>query len=163
LKRGRDAALTPSSGPSASSHQRSSSTPRSSGTSTRACTRSLSTLSTGQTWTCARACLATSSCREVARSAQVSPRFPLQDGLQLTRAGFGDRLLSEVKKLALKDVKLKIYAPPERKVSSICQSGSCGSGRAADGTVLDLDWGQYPRGSEHVQEGELADRPLSTS
>ena len=31
--------------------------------------------------------------------------------------GFGDRLLSEVKKLALKDVKLKIYAPPERKVS----------------------------------------------
>jgi centractin len=33
--------------------------------------------------------------------------------------GFGDRLLNEVKKLALKDVKLKIYAPPERKVSSI--------------------------------------------
>jgi centractin len=31
--------------------------------------------------------------------------------------GFGDRLLNEVKKLALKDVKLKIYAPPERKVS----------------------------------------------
>jgi len=33
--------------------------------------------------------------------------------------GFGDRLLNEVKKLALKDVKLKIYAPPERKVSEI--------------------------------------------
>jgi centractin len=33
--------------------------------------------------------------------------------------GFGDRLLNEVKKLALKDVKLKIYAPPERKVSQI--------------------------------------------
>jgi centractin len=33
--------------------------------------------------------------------------------------GFGDRLLSEVKKLALKDVKLKIYAPPERKVGSL--------------------------------------------
>jgi centractin len=33
--------------------------------------------------------------------------------------GFGDRLLNEVKKLALKDVKLKIYAPPERKVSLI--------------------------------------------
>ena len=32
--------------------------------------------------------------------------------------GFGDRLLNEVKKLALKDVKLKIYAPPERKVIS---------------------------------------------
>ena len=33
-------------------------------------------------------------------------------------AGFGDRLLHEVKKLALKDVKLKIYAPPERKYST---------------------------------------------
>ncbi|OCF60422.1 actin-2 [Kwoniella dejecticola CBS 10117] len=32
--------------------------------------------------------------------------------------GFGDRLLNEVKKLALKDVKLKIYAPPERKYST---------------------------------------------
>lgn len=33
-------------------------------------------------------------------------------------AGFGDRLLNEVKKLALKDVKIKIYAPPERKYST---------------------------------------------
>jgi len=32
--------------------------------------------------------------------------------------GFGDRLLSEIKKLALKDVKIKIYAPPERKYST---------------------------------------------
>jgi centractin len=32
--------------------------------------------------------------------------------------GFGDRLLHEVKKLALKDIKLKIYAPPERKYST---------------------------------------------
>jgi centractin len=32
--------------------------------------------------------------------------------------GFGDRLLNEVKKLALKDVKIKIYAPPERKYST---------------------------------------------
>ncbi|WWC89472.1 actin-2 [Kwoniella dendrophila CBS 6074] len=32
--------------------------------------------------------------------------------------GFGDRLLAEVKKLALTDVKLKIYAPPERKYST---------------------------------------------
>ncbi|KAL0071977.1 Centractin [Marasmius tenuissimus] len=31
---------------------------------------------------------------------------------------FGDRLLNEVKKLALKDVKIKIYAPPERKYST---------------------------------------------
>lgn len=34
------------------------------------------------------------------------------------RVGFGDRLLNEVKKLALKDVKIKIYAPPERKYST---------------------------------------------
>lgn len=33
-------------------------------------------------------------------------------------AGFGDRLLGEVKKLALKDIKIKIYAPPERKYST---------------------------------------------
>lgn len=32
--------------------------------------------------------------------------------------GFGDRLLNEVKKLALKDVKIRIYAPPERKYST---------------------------------------------
>ena len=33
-------------------------------------------------------------------------------------SGFGDRLLNEVKKLALKDIKIKIYAPPERKYST---------------------------------------------
>jgi centractin len=38
--------------------------------------------------------------------------------LKSSRAGFGDRLLNEVKKLALKDVKIKIYAPPERKYST---------------------------------------------
>lgn len=32
--------------------------------------------------------------------------------------GFGDRLLNEVKKLAIKDMKIKIYAPPERKYST---------------------------------------------
>lgn len=36
----------------------------------------------------------------------------------LSIVGFGDRLLNEVKKLALKDVKIKIYAPPERKYST---------------------------------------------
>lgn len=36
----------------------------------------------------------------------------------LSVVGFGDRLLNEVKKLALKDVKIKIYAPPERKYST---------------------------------------------
>ena len=32
--------------------------------------------------------------------------------------GYGARLLNEVKKLALKDIKIKIYAPPERKYST---------------------------------------------
>lgn len=32
--------------------------------------------------------------------------------------GFGDRLLNEVKNLALNNVKIKIYAPPERKYST---------------------------------------------
>ncbi|KAG7575323.1 hypothetical protein FFLO_00487 [Filobasidium floriforme] len=41
----------------------------------------------------------------------------LSGGSTLCR-GFGDRLLNEVKKIALKDVKLKIYAPPERKYST---------------------------------------------
>lgn len=38
--------------------------------------------------------------------------------LLIESLGFGDRLLNEVKKLALKDVKIKIYAPPERKYST---------------------------------------------
>ncbi|KAI9096516.1 actin-related protein [Phlyctochytrium arcticum] len=41
----------------------------------------------------------------------------LSGGTTLCR-GFGDRLLSEVKRLALKDIKIKIYAPPERKYST---------------------------------------------
>jgi len=41
----------------------------------------------------------------------------LSGGSTLCR-GFGDRLLNEVKKLTLKDVKIKIYAPPERKYST---------------------------------------------
>lgn len=32
--------------------------------------------------------------------------------------GFGDRLLAETRKLAPKDVKIKIFAPPERKYST---------------------------------------------
>jgi centractin len=32
--------------------------------------------------------------------------------------GFGDRLLNEIKKLALKDIKIKISAPQERKYST---------------------------------------------
>ncbi|KAJ3294635.1 Actin-2 [Borealophlyctis nickersoniae] len=41
----------------------------------------------------------------------------LSGGSTLTK-GFGDRLLNEVKKLALKDIKIKISAPPERKYST---------------------------------------------
>nr|KAJ3416409.1 Actin-2 [Polyrhizophydium stewartii] len=41
----------------------------------------------------------------------------LSGGTTLTK-GFGDRLLFETKKLALKDVKIKIFAPPERKYST---------------------------------------------
>jgi centractin len=32
--------------------------------------------------------------------------------------GFGDRLLDEVKKIAVKDMRIKIFAPPERKYST---------------------------------------------
>ena len=32
--------------------------------------------------------------------------------------GFGGRLLNEIRRLAIKDVKIKIYAPPERKYST---------------------------------------------
>ena len=63
--------------------------------------------------------------------------------------GFGDRLLSEVKKLALKDVKLKIYAPPERKVSSSRRV----RGSRADVLVFDLDWRKYLGGIEYFQKG----------
>lgn len=41
----------------------------------------------------------------------------LSGGTTLTK-GFGDRLLNEIKKLALKEIKIKIYAPPERKYST---------------------------------------------
>lgn len=74
-------------------------------------------------------------------------------GLELIGLGFGDRLLSEVKKLALKDVKLKIYAPPERKVSAsrIDHHGAS----LADWTVLHMDWWKYLGWSEHFQESQL--------
>lgn len=41
----------------------------------------------------------------------------LSGGSTLTK-GFGDRLLNEVKKLAVKDMRIKIFAPPERKYST---------------------------------------------
>lgn len=41
----------------------------------------------------------------------------LSGGSTLTK-GFGDRLLQEVQKLAVKDMRIKIFAPPERKYST---------------------------------------------
>ena len=41
----------------------------------------------------------------------------LSGGATLTR-GFGDRLLLEVQRLAVKDMRIKIWAPPERKYST---------------------------------------------
>ena len=41
----------------------------------------------------------------------------LSGGSTLTK-GFGDRLLNEVKLGAVKDMRIKIYAPPERKYST---------------------------------------------
>lgn len=67
--------------------------------------------------------------------------------------GFGDRALSEVKRLApQKDVKLKIYAPPERKVRLMDDSRRLPYSSQLF-AVLDVDWRQYSGGSEHIQEG----------
>jgi centractin len=41
----------------------------------------------------------------------------LSGGSTLTK-GFGDRLLTELQKLAVKDMRIKIFAPPERKYST---------------------------------------------
>ncbi|KAF2429391.1 Actin/actin-like protein [Tothia fuscella] len=41
----------------------------------------------------------------------------LSGGSTLTR-GFGDRLLNEVQRLAVKDMRIKIFAPPERKYTT---------------------------------------------
>ncbi|KAK5075067.1 centractin- actin- protein of the dynactin complex [Lithohypha guttulata] len=41
----------------------------------------------------------------------------LSGGTTLTK-GFGDRLLHEIQRLAVKDMKIKIFAPPERKYST---------------------------------------------
>jgi centractin len=41
----------------------------------------------------------------------------LSGGATLTK-GFGDRLLLELQRLAVKDMRIKIFAPPERKYST---------------------------------------------
>ncbi|KAK9474982.1 actin-related protein [Dipodascopsis tothii] len=48
---------------------------------------------------------------------QLYSNIVLSGGNTLTR-GFGDRLLGEMRRLAPRDTKLKIYAPPERKYST---------------------------------------------
>jgi len=63
--------------------------------------------------------------------------------------GFGDRLLSEVKKLALKDVKLKIYAPPERKVGY----APTNERTVTNEVVFNLDRWKYLSGIEYFQKG----------
>lgn len=41
----------------------------------------------------------------------------LSGGATLTK-GFGDRLLYEVQRMAVKEMRIKIFAPPERKYST---------------------------------------------
>ena len=41
----------------------------------------------------------------------------LSGGTTLTK-GFGDRLLHEIRKIAVKDMRIKIFAPPERKYTT---------------------------------------------
>jgi len=41
----------------------------------------------------------------------------LSGGTTLTK-GFGDRLLNEIQRVAVKDMRIKIFAPPERKYST---------------------------------------------
>lgn len=41
----------------------------------------------------------------------------LSGGSTLTK-GFGDRLLHEIQRLAVKEMRIKIFAPPERKYST---------------------------------------------
>lgn len=77
------------------------------------------TQSTVSTSISGRAFFPTSSSAVEAHSVEVISLKPSRSDLITTfPPGFGDRLLNEVKKLALKDVKIKIYAPPERKYST---------------------------------------------
>lgn len=74
---------------------------------------------------CNGTCIPCGGCgesREISKSRSLSVRDHTKAYFVLayryTYTGFGDRLLSEVKKLAVKDIKIKIYAPPERKYST---------------------------------------------
>ena len=67
-----------------------------------ASTKSSSTPSTAQTWNCDKPSSATSC----SHAAGHSPK------------DLGSRLLHEVQRLAVKDMRIKIFAPPERKYST---------------------------------------------
>lgn len=93
------------------------------------CTRSSWIQSTGQISICGRVCSATSYSAEAERWSRVSLLFVgsrrhrldyVLIGLIRRRppTGFGDRLLHETKKLALRETKIRISAPPERKYST---------------------------------------------
>ncbi|KAF8430286.1 actin family [Tirmania nivea] len=68
----------------------------------------------------------------------------LSGGSTLTK-GFGDRFLTEVKRLAVKDMKIKIFAPPERKYSTwIGGSILAGLGTFRKMWVSIDDWHENP-------------------
>ena len=84
-----------------------------------------------------------------------------------TITGFGDRLLNEVKKIALKDIKIKIYAPPERKVSEPSRPPYLSRTSQPTHltfllpfTVLDLDRRIDLGQSRNIQEGPSSSFPL---
>ncbi|KAF8454227.1 actin family [Terfezia claveryi] len=75
---------------------------------------------------------------------QLFANIVLSGGSTLTK-GFGDRLLTEVKRLAVKDMKIKIFAPPERKYSTwIGGSILAGLGTFRKMWVSIDDWHENP-------------------
>lgn len=66
----------------------------------------------------------------------------LSGGSTLTR-GFGDRLLHEVQRLAVRDMRIKIFAPPERKYTT-WTGGSILAGLSTFKKVSLLDLPQIP-------------------
>ncbi|KAF4705731.1 Alpha-centractin, partial [Perkinsus olseni] len=54
----------------------------------------------------------------VSDSAEVSVIFEVLAGGSTLFPGFGERLLAEMRKLVPKDARIKICAPPERKLSA---------------------------------------------
>lgn len=123
-----------SSAPSDIARQNCSSIPRSSDLKMRASIKSSSTRSTEPISICERACSAISSSAAAGRWSKVRPRLcssaevahcgaprsarEFSSRTNLCLPGFGDRLLHETKKLALRETKIRISAPPERKYST---------------------------------------------